>query len=406
MNERPKVRAVDIMPVQVNGQIHFAVRDPMGLTERMLLLTAPAAMLISLMDGTRTLREIQVDFLRQTGVLLMSEQLDSLVRQLDECLFLDNERFRAALEQAKKAYRESLVRPAILAGNVYPDDPQGLRTMLDSFFVAPDGPGKPDGVRYERPLRAIVVPHIDLRRGGVTYAWAYRDLAEAPPPSLFVILGIAHQPTEHLFAATTKDFATPLGVARADLEFLSALAKGCSFDLLADEFAHRQEHSVELQVIWLQHLFGQVRIVPILCAGFEPLLLPGQTPMALDEVATFVAALRATLQEWSEPVTLVISVDLSHVGQRFGDPQPISAQTLQWLALEDRRFLQRVAEGDADGAVAPLQADHNARRVDAYPAVYVALKALGEPKGFVRHYNQSVEEQGRSVVTFGAVVFP
>lgn len=406
MDERPKVRAIDIMPVQVNGQIHFAVRDPMGLTERMLLLTAPAAMLVSLMDGTRTLREIQVDFLRQTGVLLMSEQLGSLVRQLDECLFLDNERFRAALEQAKKAYRESLVRPAILAGSVYPDDPQALRAMLDSFFVAPDGPGKPDGVRYERPLRAIVVPHIDLRRGGVTYAWAYRDLAEAPPPSVFIILGIAHQPTEHLFAATTKDFATPLGIAHTDREFLSALAKRCSFDLLADEFAHRQEHSVELQVIWLQHLFGQVRIVPIICAGFEHLLKAGQSPMSLEEVAGFVEGLKAALDELDEPVTLVVSVDLSHVGQRFGDRQPITAATLRWLEAKDRQFLQLIAEGDAEGVIAFLQREDNARRVDAYPAVYVALKALGEPKGLVRHYSQSVEGQGESVVTFGAVVFP
>jgi AmmeMemoRadiSam system protein B len=406
MDERPKVRAIDIMPVQVNGQPHFVVRDPLGLTERVLLLTAPAAMLVSLMDGTRTLREVQVDFWRQTGVLVMSDQIEALVRQLDECLLLDNERFQDALEQAKRAYREGAVRPAALAGSVYPDDAEALRAMLDSFFVAPDGPGKPDGIRYERPLRAIVVPHIDLQRGGVTYAWAYRDLAEAPLPSLFVILGIAHQPTEHLFAATTKDFATPLGIARTDQEFLTTLAKRCPFDLFADEFAHRQEHSVELQVIWLQHLFGQVRIVPILCAGFENLLPAGQSPMTLSEVAGFVEALRATLREFGEPVTFIVSVDLSHVGLRFGDRQPVTAQTLRWLQTQDRRFLQLVADGDAEGSIALLQREGNARRVDAYPAVYVALKVLGETKGLIRHYGQSVEGRGESVVTFGAVTLP
>lgn len=406
MEERPKVRGIDITPVRVDGQPHFVVRDPLGLTERMLLLTAPAVMLVSLMDGTRTLREVQVDFWRQTGVLLMSDQIEALVRQLDECLLLDNERFRQALEEAKRAYRAEAMRSAALAGSVYPDDAKALRAMLEGFFTAPDGPGKPQGLRYDRPLRAIVVPHIDLRRGGVTYAWAYRDLAEAPPPSLFVILGIAHQPTEHLFAATTKDFATPLGIARTDKNFLAALAKRVPFDLFADEFAHRQEHSVELQVLWLQHLFGQVRIVPIVCAGFEHLLKARQSPMSLEEVAGFVEGLKATLDEWDEPVTLVVSVDLSHMGQRFGDRQPITAATLRWLEAKDRQFLQLIAEGDAEGAIAFLQREDNARRVDAYPAVYVALKVLGEVKGFVRHYGQSVEGQGESVVTFGAVTLP
>ncbi|MFA0750979.1 MAG: hypothetical protein SLRJCFUN_001382, partial [Candidatus Fervidibacter sp.] len=120
----------------------------------------------------------------------------------------------------------------------------------------------------------------------------------------------------------------------------------------------------------------------------------------------FVEGLKATLDEWDEPVTLVVSVDLSHVGQRFGDRQPITAATLRWLEAKDCQFLQLIAEGDAEGAIAFLQREDNARRVDAYPAVYVALKVLGEVKGFVRHYGQSVEGQGESVVTFGAVTLP
>lgn len=405
MDERPKLRAVDLTPVPMDGQVRFALRDPLGISERVLLLTTPAVLVASLLDGTRTLREVQVDFFRQTGTLLMSEQIEELVRQLDESLLLDNERFRQALDAAVRAFRQMPVRPAVLAGSVYPDDPQQLRAFLDNFFVAPDGPGRPEGQRYERPLRLVIAPHIDLRRGGVTYAWAYKEVAEAPAPSLFVILGIAHQPTQRLFVATCKDFATPLGVARTDTAFLRDLQDRYPFDLFADEFAHRQEHSVELQVVWLQHLFGEVRIVPILCAGFEHLLAPDQSPMALDEVRAFVAALRATLTAWGAPVTLIASVDLSHWGQRFGD-QPLTPATLHWLAAEDRRFLQRVADGDADGAFALLHAERNLRRVDAYPAVYVALRALEAPHGTVRHYGQSLEGHGESVVTFGAVTVP
>ncbi len=406
MDERPKLRAVDIVPVQVEGRPHFLLRDPLGLTDQVLVVSATAGVMLSLLDGTRTLREIQADLMRLTGELVFSDRLAELVKRLDEALLLENERFREALRAAIAAYRQSPYRPPALAGQSYPKDASALKAMLDSFFEPPRGPGRPEAVKVSSPLKGIIVPHIDLARGGATYAWAYKDLAEAPAPSLFVILGIAHLPTENLFAATTKDFLTPLGLARTEAAFIDALQRRVSFDLLADEFAHRNEHSVELQVVWLQHLFGEVRIVPLLCAGFEHLVAPGELPTTLPPVQEFTEALKEVLAEWGEPVTLIASVDLSHVGQRFGDRHPTTPHVLRWLEAEDRLFLERVAAGDADGAFALIHADRNSRRVDAYPAVYVMLKALDEPKGIVRHYDQSVEGGNASVVTFGAVVFP
>jgi AmmeMemoRadiSam system protein B len=406
MEGKPKLRAIDIVPVQFNGRPHLLLRDPLQLTDKMLVVSVQAGLLLALLDGTRTLREIQVDLMRLTGEFVMSDQIEGLLRQLDECLFLENERFREALMEATDAYRKNPFRPPALAGSAYPADSQTLKELLDSFFEPPKGPGRPSGLRYSQPLKAIVAPHIDFSRGGTTYAWAYKDLAESPPADLFVILGIAHYPMENLFAATMKDFATPLGLARTDAEFIEALSQKCSFDLFADEFLHRHEHSVELQVVWLQHLFGEVKIVPLICAGFEHLVEPGDSPMSLPQVKEFVEALRATLSEWGKKVTLIASVDLSHVGLRFGDRQPITPAILRWLESEDRLFLERVAAGDSEKMFALIHADRNSRRVDAYPAVYVMLKVLGEVKGEVKHYDQSVEGQNESVVTFGAVVFP
>jgi len=406
MEERPKLRAIDIVPIQFNGRPHLLLRDPLQLTDNMLVVPAQAGLFLALLDGTRTLREIQVDLMRLTGELVMSEQIEGLLKQLDECLFLENERFKEALAAAVVDYRRSPFRPSSLAGSAYPSDPSLLREMLDSFFEPPKGPGRPEGQKRSEPLKAIVVPHIDFSRGGATYAWAYKDLAEAPPAKLFVILGIAHYPAENLFAATTKDFVTPLGRARTEVSFVEALNERCGFDLLADEFIHRHEHSVELQVVWLQYLFGEVKIVPIVCAGFEHLVGLGESPMNLEQVRGFVEALRSTLRDWGEPVTLIASVDLSHLGLRFGDRQPITPPVLKWLESEDKLFLEKVAAGDEEGMFSSIHLDRNSRRVDAYPALYVMLKALGDVKGEVRHYDQSVEGRNESVVTFGAVVFP
>lgn len=406
MEEKPKLRTIDMVPVQFNGRPHLLLRDPLQLTDKMLMVSAQAGVVLALLDGTRTVREIQVDLMRLTGEFVMSDQIEELLRQLDECLFLDNERFKEALNAAISAYCQSPFRSPILSGSAYPSDPSSLRSMLDSFFEPPKGPGHPSGVKYSCPLKAVVAPHIDLSRGGFTYAWAYKDLAEAPQPELFIILGIAHYPMGNLFAATTKDFVTPLGRARAAVEFIEALNSRCGFDLLADEFAHRHEHSVELQVIWLQHLFGDVKIVPIICAGFEDLVEPGESPVSLPQVKEFVEAFQETLSEYSGQVTIIASVDLSHIGFRFGDRMSITPVTLRWLEAEDRLFLEKVANGDEEGMFALIHADRNSRRVDAYPALYVMLKVLGDVKGEIRHYDQSVEGRNESVVTFGAVVFP
>ncbi len=406
MEGKLKLRAIDIVPVQFNGRPHLLLRDPLQLTDKVLLVSPQTGILLSLLDGSRTLREVQVDLMRLTGEFVMSDQIESLLKQLDECLLLENEHFKEVLSSAVEAYRKSPFRPPSLAGSAYPSDFSSLKVMLEGFFEHPKGAGKPKGQRFSRPLRAIVVPHIDLTRGGITYTWAYKDLAEAPLPDLFVILGIAHYPMRNLFSATIKDFATPLGIAKTDVSFVKMLNQKCSFDLLEDEFMHRNEHSVELQVIWLQYLLGEVKIVPLICAGFEHQVELGELPMSLTQVRDFVEAFRETLDEHGGNVTVIASVDLSHFGLRFGDRQPITPAVLKWLEAEDRLFLERVANGDADGMFSLIHADRNSRRIDAYPALYVMLKALSPIKGEIRYYDQSVEGQSESVVTFCALVFP
>lgn len=148
------------------------------------MISAQAGILLASLDGTRTVREIQTNLMRLTGSLVFSDQIEALLHQLDECLLLENENFRRTLNIAKEAFHQAKVRQPVLSGSGYPNDPTELREMLNAFFEPPKEPGKPNGIKGERPPKAIVAPHIDLRRGGHTHAWAYKDLAESKPPSL------------------------------------------------------------------------------------------------------------------------------------------------------------------------------------------------------------------------------
>ena len=91
------------------------------------------------------MRDLQAEFMRQTGQLVHIEELHALVKTLDEHLFLDNDRFRSFAAKEISAFLGSPVRKMRHAGQSYPEDPEELREKLDSFFRPENGgPGLPD----------------------------------------------------------------------------------------------------------------------------------------------------------------------------------------------------------------------------------------------------------------------
>src|SRR5207247_2596728 len=84
---------------------------------------------------------------------------------------------------------------------------------------------------------------------------------------LFVIVGTCHVGMRHPFALTRKDYDTPLGPARADRDFVEALAARAAQDCFGSELAHRSEHSIEFQAVFLQYLYAgrrDITVVPLL----------------------------------------------------------------------------------------------------------------------------------------------
>ncbi|MCS7252872.1 MAG: AmmeMemoRadiSam system protein B [Armatimonadota bacterium] len=409
----PKLRKVDIFPVTIEGRQYIAIRDPLGLMEGMLLLPQHMALLIGLMDGKHSIREIQVELMRCLGKFIMSDEIQKFVSQLDEHFLLENERSAARLLELKQWFREQRTRRAAHSGTSYPGDTNQLKALLDSFYSCPSGPGVICPDEDAKVPAGIMVPHIDLRRGGVCYAWAYYKLASAllarTQPTTFIILGIAHCQMEQPFTITSKDFETPFGTAKANAEFVEELARLChGFDPFADELVHRFEHSIEFQVLFLQHTFDGIMpftFVPILCGSFEHFIYGVRDIAKLEPIEEFVNALRHLIGCWHERICIISSVDLSHVGVRFGHTMAISTHTLQWLRRYDAEFLSFVEQCDADGMLQFIARNRNFTNIDATPATYVMLKVLGNAEGHILKYEQSLDPDGQSVVTFAAAAF-
>jgi MEMO1 family protein len=377
--------------LHLEGETFVGLRDPAGIHEGMLLLTPPAYHLTQLMNGLLARPEIVAEARQRWGLRLQPEQLDELLDQLEEHYALDNARSRGYLESLP-------VRPAAHAGGAYPADPQELKSFLDRLL---------NGATRSavQPAEAYLIPHIDLARGRESYAEAWAHLrSRVDEFDLFVVLGISHAYSECPFILTRKDFETPLGVVHTDQEVVRQLADGLPFDPFLDEFNHLGEHSIEFQLVFLQHLAQRTpKILPILCGSFQRWLEEPGWPEDSPEVAAFVERLRLVLKDRPR-VCWIASVDLAHVGERFGG-QALSEPELLSLARKDMESMDAAVAADARAFLATLKADQGERNYCGTSAIYTLLQVLQPAPGQLLHYQQCNEPGLTSTVTVASACY-
>jgi AmmeMemoRadiSam system protein B len=175
-------------------------------------------------------------------------------------------------------------------------------------------------------------------------------------------------------------------------------------DLTEHEFAHRAEHSIELQVVFLQAVNGQhtPTLLPVLCSSWDRWVAPGQSPRAVDAVERVVQAVRDLVTARAGDLAIVASVDFSHVGPRFGDLEPVSPALATKTSVHDREILEAIVAGDAELFWQRATAGGNPTRIDAISAVYLAMRALEPVRGRLLKYGQAEDPAG-GIVSFASL---
>ncbi|MCL5269554.1 MAG: AmmeMemoRadiSam system protein B, partial [bacterium] len=395
----PPLRYVEAFRFEHQGRPMVLVRDPEGICSEALAVPIPLFLIMSLLDGHRDAPAVQEAVRRLTGGhIIPLEEIDRIVADIDAHCLLTNERSTARRLELEAEFARLPNRPASHAGGAYPATPAECARHFDELF---------DGLTAVRPVarpRGLVVPHIDFRVGGRTIARALATLDPSAPPRLYIILGVAHQPARNLFTLTDKSFETPLGLVETDREAAASLRAAYGAGRLDGEYAHRLEHSIEFQAVALKHLHRRasgLRILPILCGPLVEEMLPGDgAPSARSEVGDFIAALKEIIARHDGDVCLIASVDLSHVGRKFGDERGIDDLRKQSVGLADERMLAHVEAMDAEMFFNHFREDGNARHVDAVTAVYVLLHALAPARVQRLDYEQWHETETDSMVTF------
>ncbi len=204
--------------------------------------------------------------------------------------------------------REGMIRKPAAAGTFYEADPDKLRKELARLMPAAQR-------KKKAPAKAVIVPH-----GGFIYSGevAGAAFARVEIPETVILLGPNHSTGLGApLAVSGEDWETPLGTVPLAQELAAALVKGSKL-FKSDNNAHRSEHSLEVQLLFLQHLQKKLRIVPI---SISRLPLPQCRQAGMD--------LAQAVKKHAKPVLLVVSSDMSH-----HEPRTVTSEKDQ-LALGD-----------------------------------------------------------------------
>lgn len=394
----PRLRPVEMIPFLEGGRERVLLRDPEGILEDPLVIPRETAMLLMLMDGSRSLRDIQADFMRKFGELLYIEKLQELVIFLDNCHLLLSDRFKNYEESLRADYERKEVRPPFLAGKGYPSSSEELEGYLVSLLDVNPPLEQPERLQK---IKGILSPHIDYHRGGRVYGKVY-SLLKGVKVDLVVLIGTSHRPMRGLWAISLKDFATPLGRIFVSGEMRSLILDSPFLKNYVDEWPHRAEHSVELQLPFLQVTLGNdFQILPILTGAMDE-FVKGEKKLNDPEITALVESFRSCLDKCGKSYIVVSGADLAHIGYQFGDTVPLSASFLEYSRRKDEMVLERVIRGDAPGFFEVVKEERDARRTCGLSSIYFQLCLLERCEGSIVAYEQW-RDSGSSVSFAGAV---
>ena len=395
----PRLRStLDFMPSPIEDKPGLLIRDPFQFSDANVIIPPGLVKFLEYYDGERSALELRAELVRATGDV----QAGEIERQLSEALsrvgFLEDENFERLRDTAEQAFAAAPARAAAHAGGGYPEDAGELTETIRKYLAG--------GERAAEKVLGIAAPHVSPFGGAEAYRAAYAALSPEEAHRTFVILGTSHYGHPDQIGLTRKPFQTPLGTAITDTALVEKLAAEAGNAARMEDYCHAVEHSIEFQVVFLQHLFGpDIRIVPVLCGPYAS-LFQGGFPEETDAAKRIVGALGEMAAREGDRLLWVLGVDMAHVGRRYGDRIPAQAGhgEMQQVEQRDRARIERMASGDARGFWELVRENGDDLKWCGSAPIYSFLRAVPRARGRLREYQQwNIDPH--SVVSFAGMSF-
>ena len=277
-----------------------------------------------------------------------------------------------------------LVRRSVVAGMFYEGTAEALRVQVESCFLHRFGPGKLPVVNAagSRRVLGLVCPHAGFEYSGPVAAHSFFSLAMDGKPDVVVILGPNHNMLGSGWALMNEGFwATPLGRVAVDGEVADAVVREAGI-VDVDVVAHSQEHSVEVQLPFLQYLYGD-------CFKFVPITT------YMDDLESAVEVGRALAEVLADKNAVVIaSSDFTHYESQASVDRKDADAIKPIEALDEKEFYRVLAAENVTACgYAPIA------------ALIAYAKALGAQKAELLAHRTSGDITGdkHSVVGYAAL---
>ncbi|MBU7043096.1 MAG: AmmeMemoRadiSam system protein B [Theionarchaea archaeon] len=278
-----------------------------------------------------------------------------------------------------------MIRRSVVAGTFYPGTHDQLHETVQSYFNTLGGlpePGTPRSI-------GGLVPHAGYLYSGQVAAYTFHAFRKQLPET-FIIMGPNHTGLGSGVAIMTfGSWETPLGTIEIDSEMAKQLYEACEI-MDDDKTAHSREHSIEVQLPFLQYIGGKT---------FVPISMGMQDSDSAQEVGEAIATVCK-----NRSVGILVSSDLTHFGAGYGFVPSVD-DPLKWMECVDTEILTAITSLSPE-RIYKAAKETTACGYGCIASMIIACKSLGLTTGSILEYRTSydVSKDSNHIVGYGSAI--
>ena len=284
-----------------------------------------------------------------------------------------------------------MTRQPIVDGQFYESNPDKLNNQIESCFKNSFGPGSLPSKTRNKKIIGVICPHAGYSFSGPCQAFSYKEIGESKIPELYILFGLSHSGFNSCIS--TEDWQTPLGIVKTDKDFGQKLSDISGLPI--DEVAHQNEHSIEVQLPFLQFVnkTNNFKILPIII-GYDT---------NIEEVAQNI---KKILDQTKKTYILIASSDFTHYGINYGF-MPFSDNIKENMYKLDKEAIEHIKKLNSDKFLDYIEKTQ-ATICGKYPiaALIETSRLLGAKKAELLKYYTSgdIVKDYRNAVGYASIV--
>lgn len=283
-----------------------------------------------------------------------------------------------------------MLRKPTFAGSFYYSDPKILKVKVEKLIGTVKS-------KKGRDIIAAIVPHAGYEYSGYVAGKIYAELSRSPAPQTVILIGPNHNAIGSSIALYHEgEWETPLGRVEVDKEF-SALIMKKSRIIYPDQNAHLTEHSLEVQLPFLQTIYSNFKIVPILMKGIN----------IIKESNELMGAILDASYELGRKIVVIASSDFTHYGTSYMY-SPYKANAISQVEKQDKKSIEFIEKLNEVNFLKEV-AEKNLSYCGYVPIVCAIIyaRSLKCKKGELMNYDTSSSHGGdkENFVTYAGIVF-